>query len=153
MRRHRRAELALEALIRVRSHARWRAGALIATLRYLTGTLRIERHEETVVGPDRGRVDRPVPGAQAAAQTRCDGTDASLRRSYLYDWDAPLENRNMLLEGGFAGLRFLFGVRIVRVVDDTMQEDGRPVRRCAGGAGATEPSTATSNLEVHLPGS
>lgn len=39
------------------------------------------------------------------------------------------EERNMLLEGRFLGLRFLFGVRVAAVIDETRHDDeGRPVR-------------------------
>ncbi len=39
-----------------------------------------------------------------------------------------LEDRTMLLEGRFLFLRFLMGVRVVKVVDEQGEEDGRPVR-------------------------
>lgn len=45
-----------------------------------------------------------------------------------YDPDAPLEHRDMLLEGRFLGLRFLIGVRVVAVVDEERDVGGRPVR-------------------------
>jgi uncharacterized protein (UPF0548 family) len=41
----------------------------------------------------------------------------------------PLEGRDMLLEGRFLGLRFLLGLRIGEVVDDTTELQGRTVRR------------------------
>ena len=47
----------------------------------------------------------------------------------MYDAARPLERRDMLLEGRFYGLRFLLGLRIGDVVDDTTTIDGRPVRR------------------------
>lgn len=42
--------------------------------------------------------------------------------------DAELESRNMLLEGRFLLLRFLLGVRISSVVDETVQEDGHTLK-------------------------
>ena len=47
----------------------------------------------------------------------------------LYDADVALADRNMVLEGRFYGLRFLLGLRIGGVVDDTIMVGGRPVRR------------------------
>jgi uncharacterized protein (UPF0548 family) len=47
----------------------------------------------------------------------------------IYDPSEPLENRSMLLEGRFLGLRFLLGVRVVRIVDDVSRRDGRLVQR------------------------
>jgi uncharacterized protein (UPF0548 family) len=54
--------------------------------------------------------------------------DPSLIRA-IYDPDVPLERRDMLLEGRFLGLRFLLGVRVVGVVDEAGERDGRPARR------------------------
>ena len=42
--------------------------------------------------------------------------------------DGDLQDRTMLLQGRFLFLRFLMGVRIVKVVDETGEQDGRPVR-------------------------
>jgi uncharacterized protein (UPF0548 family) len=42
--------------------------------------------------------------------------------------DAPLEGRNMLLEARFLGLHFYLGVRVVAVIDETREEDGRRAR-------------------------
>jgi uncharacterized protein (UPF0548 family) len=42
--------------------------------------------------------------------------------------DGPLEGRDMLLEVRFWGLRFRFGVRVTKVVDETREVDGREVR-------------------------
>lgn len=39
-----------------------------------------------------------------------------------------LQGRDMLLEGRFLFLRFLLGVRVVKVVDETTELDGRPAR-------------------------
>ncbi|MDQ3611726.1 MAG: DUF1990 domain-containing protein, partial [Actinomycetota bacterium] len=46
----------------------------------------------------------------------------------VYDPDSPLEHRDMLLEARFYGLRFRIGVRVVAVVDEERQADGRRVR-------------------------
>jgi uncharacterized protein (UPF0548 family) len=46
----------------------------------------------------------------------------------FYEAGAPLERRNMLLQIRFAGLRFLVGVRIEVVFDETREIDGRRVR-------------------------
>jgi uncharacterized protein (UPF0548 family) len=47
----------------------------------------------------------------------------------IYDPEVPLEHRDMLLEGRFLGLRFLLGVRVVGIVDEAGEHDGRPARR------------------------
>jgi hypothetical protein len=54
--------------------------------------------------------------------------DPSIVRA-MYDADQPLERRDMLLEGRFYGLRFLLGLRVGGVLDDTVIIDDRPVRR------------------------
>jgi uncharacterized protein (UPF0548 family) len=46
----------------------------------------------------------------------------------FYEFGAPLERRNMLLQIRFAGFRFLVGVRIEVVFDETRKVDGRSVR-------------------------
>ncbi|MGH8903799.1 MAG: DUF1990 family protein [Egibacteraceae bacterium] len=46
----------------------------------------------------------------------------------IYHPDRPLEERDMLLEGRFLGLRFHFGVRVGGVVDETRAIEGRDVR-------------------------
>lgn len=43
----------------------------------------------------------------------------------LYDPDAPLLGRNMLLEARFHGLHFYCGVRVTEVVDDTRENGDR----------------------------
>jgi uncharacterized protein (UPF0548 family) len=43
----------------------------------------------------------------------------------VYDEDAPLEGRDMLLRVRFAGLRFSVGVRVGEVYEETRQLDGR----------------------------
>ena len=40
--------------------------------------------------------------------------------------DAPLQGRDMLLEGRFAVLRFYFGVRVTDVIDEERPRDGDP---------------------------
>jgi len=45
-----------------------------------------------------------------------------------YDPHRSLQERTMLLEARFHGLRFHIGVRVSEVVDETRDEDGRPVR-------------------------
>lgn len=42
--------------------------------------------------------------------------------------DSPLQDRTMLLEGRFGLLRFLLGVRVSAVVDETVEEDGHQLR-------------------------
>lgn len=46
----------------------------------------------------------------------------------VYDPDRPLEERDMLLEAPFLGLRFRFGVRIGGVRDEAREVDGRRAR-------------------------
>jgi uncharacterized protein (UPF0548 family) len=46
----------------------------------------------------------------------------------VYDPSAPLEGRDMLLEGRFLGLRFRFGCRVAGVADETRAIDGRAAR-------------------------
>jgi uncharacterized protein (UPF0548 family) len=46
----------------------------------------------------------------------------------IFEQDAPLEGRDMLLVGRFVGLDFRLGVRVAGVVDEERAEDGRPVR-------------------------
>jgi uncharacterized protein (UPF0548 family) len=46
----------------------------------------------------------------------------------VYHPDRPLEDRDMLLEVRFYGLRFRFGVRVGGVVDEIREIDGRQVR-------------------------
>ncbi len=42
--------------------------------------------------------------------------------------DSPLQDRTMLLEGRFGLLRFLLGVRVSEVIDETVDEDGHQLR-------------------------
>jgi len=46
----------------------------------------------------------------------------------IYHPDRPLEERDMLLEGRFLGLKFYFGVRVGGVLDETRPIEGRDVR-------------------------
>jgi uncharacterized protein (UPF0548 family) len=46
----------------------------------------------------------------------------------IFEQDAPLEGRDMLLVARFLGLDFRLGVRVAGVVDEERVEDGRPVR-------------------------
>jgi uncharacterized protein (UPF0548 family) len=46
----------------------------------------------------------------------------------VYHPDHPLERRDMVLEGRFLGLRFLLGVRIAGVIDESRDVEGRPAR-------------------------
>jgi uncharacterized protein (UPF0548 family) len=46
----------------------------------------------------------------------------------IFEQDAPLEGRDMLLVARFLGLDFRLGVRVAGVVDEERLEDGRPVR-------------------------
>lgn len=41
---------------------------------------------------------------------------------------SPLDSRDMLLQGRFLVLRFLLGVRVSAVIDETVEEDGAPLR-------------------------
>jgi len=53
--------------------------------------------------------------------------DPSIVRA-MYDPEEPLENRTMLLQIRFHGLRFLGGVRVSSVYDEERTEDGRAAR-------------------------
>jgi uncharacterized protein (UPF0548 family) len=46
----------------------------------------------------------------------------------VYRPDTPLEDRELLLEGRFYGLRFLMGLRVGTVTDTATQVDGQQVR-------------------------
>lgn len=74
----------------------------------------------------------PLPQGSWSACKRLMATyefaDPSILTAVYYP-DQPLEDRNMLLEARFLGLRFLLGVRIGGVNDTTGSVDGRPVRR------------------------
>jgi uncharacterized protein (UPF0548 family) len=53
--------------------------------------------------------------------------DPSIVRAIYYP-DRPLEQRDMLLEGRFLGLRFYFGCRVGGVNDELRDVDGHPVK-------------------------
>ena len=53
--------------------------------------------------------------------------DPSIVRA-IFHADRPLDQRDMLLEARFYGLRFRFGVRVGGVLDETRAVDGRDVR-------------------------
>jgi uncharacterized protein (UPF0548 family) len=53
--------------------------------------------------------------------------DPSLIQAVYYP-SAPIEGRDMLLEGRFLGMRFMLGVRVVATVDETARLDGHPAR-------------------------
>jgi uncharacterized protein (UPF0548 family) len=46
----------------------------------------------------------------------------------IFEQDAPLEGRDMLLVARFLGLDFHLGVRVGEVTDEVREEGGRPVR-------------------------
>ncbi|MFL6138750.1 MAG: DUF1990 family protein [Frankiaceae bacterium] len=73
----------------------------------------------------------PLPqGSWAVARrlmTDYEFADPSIVRA-AYHPEEPLQQRDMLLEGRFHGLRFRFGVRVGGVVDETRVVDGRRVR-------------------------
>jgi uncharacterized protein (UPF0548 family) len=46
----------------------------------------------------------------------------------IFEQDAPLEGRDMLLVGRFLGLDFRLGVRVFEVVDERRTEEDRPVQ-------------------------
>lgn len=54
--------------------------------------------------------------------------DPSIVRAVYYP-ETPLQDRNMVLEGRFYGLRFLLGLRVGGVNDLTETVNGRPVRK------------------------
>ena len=73
----------------------------------------------------------PVPGGSwevaKGLMRDYEFADPSMIRA-VYHPDRPLEERDMLLEGRFYGLRFRFGVRVGGVVDETREVNGRQVR-------------------------
>jgi len=73
----------------------------------------------------------PAPGGSwevaQGLMRRYEFADPSIVRAVYYP-DRPLEERDMLLEVRFHGLRFRFGVRVGGVVDETRTIDGREVR-------------------------
>jgi uncharacterized protein (UPF0548 family) len=73
----------------------------------------------------------PAPGGSWEVAKELMGSyefaDPSIVRA-VYHPDRPLEERDMLLEVRFYGLRFRFGVRVGGVVDETREVDGRKVQ-------------------------
>jgi uncharacterized protein (UPF0548 family) len=73
----------------------------------------------------------PVPGGTfERARTLMRGyafAEGSAVRA-IYEQDAPLEGRDMLLVGRFLGLDFRLGVRVFEVVDERRTEEDRPAR-------------------------
>jgi uncharacterized protein (UPF0548 family) len=73
----------------------------------------------------------PVPGGSWEVAQRLmrdyEFADPSIVRA-VYHPDRPLQERDMLLEVRFYGLRFRFGVRVGGEVDETREVDGRKVR-------------------------
>jgi uncharacterized protein (UPF0548 family) len=73
----------------------------------------------------------PVPGgsferAQALMRDYAFAEGSAVRA--IFQQDAPLQGRDMMLVGRFVGLDFRLGVRVGGVVDETREENGRPVR-------------------------
>ena len=73
----------------------------------------------------------PAPGGSWEVAQRLlrdyEFADPSIVRA-VYHPDRPLEERDMLLEARFYGLRFRFGVRVGGVLDEVREVDGRQVR-------------------------
>ena len=73
----------------------------------------------------------PLPGGSWEVARRLmrdyEFADPSIIRAVYYP-DRPLEQRDMLLEGRFLGLRFYFGCRVGGVNDETWTVGGRRVR-------------------------
>jgi uncharacterized protein (UPF0548 family) len=73
----------------------------------------------------------PVPGgsfkrARALMRDYAFAEGSAVRA--IFQQDAPLEGRDMLLVARFVGLDFRLGVRVGEVVDERRTEEGRPVR-------------------------
>ena len=73
--------------------------------------------------------DGPYEVARALLLTY-EVADPALVRA-VYDAAVPLEGRDMLLVGRFAGLRFPMGVRVGGVIDGRDEQEGAPVHRFA----------------------
>ena len=73
----------------------------------------------------------PVPGGSWEVARRLlrdyEFADPDIVRA-VYHPDSPLDERDMLLEARFWGLRFRLGVRVGGVRDEAVDVDGRPVR-------------------------
>ena len=87
-------------------------------------------------------VARTVLGAEAPGPPKPNGvwqTACRLVEAYefadkriiraVFGVEAPLQGRDMLLEGRFAVLRFYFGVRVTDVIDEERPRDGDPSTR------------------------
>jgi uncharacterized protein (UPF0548 family) len=73
----------------------------------------------------------PVPGGsfeRAVALIRAYAFAEGSAVHAIFQEDAPLQGRDMLLVGRFLGLDFRLGVRVFEVVDEGREEDGRPVQ-------------------------
>lgn len=73
----------------------------------------------------------PVDGGsfETARRLMCDYEFANPRVvTAFYEAGSPLERRNMLLQIRFARMRFLVGVRIEAIFDETREVDGQRVR-------------------------
>jgi uncharacterized protein (UPF0548 family) len=73
----------------------------------------------------------PVPGGsfeRAVALIRAYAFAEGSAVHAIFQEDAPLQGRDMLLVGRFLGLDFRLGVRVFEVVDERREEDGRPVQ-------------------------
>jgi uncharacterized protein (UPF0548 family) len=73
----------------------------------------------------------PVPGGsfeRAVALIRAYAFAEGSAVHAMFQQDAPLHGRDMLLVGRFLGLDFRLGVRVFEVVDERREEDGRPVQ-------------------------
>jgi uncharacterized protein (UPF0548 family) len=83
----------------------------------------------------------PVPGGSFEIARRLmtdyEFADPRLVRGF-YDPDAPLDGREMLLSIRFHGMRFQVGVRVMGVVDEDVEIDGRPSRLFGWGYGTLE---------------
>ena len=64
-----------------------------------------------------------------------------------YDPDQPLEDRTMLLEIHFHGLRFLVGVRVLDVYDRELSVEGRPVQITGWSYGTLEGHFESGKLD------
>jgi hypothetical protein len=73
----------------------------------------------------------PVPGGTFEVACRLvrdyEFADPSIIRAVFVP-DSPLEKRDMLLRGRFGPMTFLLGVRVSAVIDEVVEEDGRPLR-------------------------
>ena len=95
------------------------------------GAARGWHHDDRRQALPREPPGEPVPGGsfeRAVALMRDYAFAEGSAVRAIFAQDAPLEGRDMLLIGRFAGLDFRLGVRVTDVVDARRNEDGRPVR-------------------------